>query len=81
MLSYVANMLTSLQFMLTYVAQIKMAEASPATSRHSHHKRGLLSSESDPVHKLVLRENQGGLHRTIKPSIAQFKMIMWDLNM
>lgn len=61
MLTYSANLLTSLQFMLSYFANIKWAET-PATSRHTRRLLRLLPSGPDRVHKLVLREDQS-LHR------------------
>lgn len=58
MQTYSANLRNILQFMRTYFANIRWAEA-PATSRHTHHPLWLLPSGSDQVHELVLREDQG----------------------
>ncbi len=41
----------------------KWVETPPATSRHTHRLLRLLPSGPGRVHKLVLREDQWGLHR------------------
>ena len=79
MLTYIANLLTSLQFMLSYSANISWVEA-PATSRHTRRLLRLLPSGSDRVHKLVLREDQS-LHRFVAlPKQMQGLSVMLDMN-